>query len=68
MRGKVKWFNNAKGYGFISQEKGEEIFIHYAHIKQDGYKTLDEGENVIFELIQTEKGLQAINVEEDTTI
>jgi len=68
MKGKVKWFNNAKGYGFICQEKGEEVFIHYANIKQDGFRTLSEGQNVLFELITTEKGLQALNVEEDTTI
>lgn len=59
MKGKVKWFNNAKGYGFIEQANDEDIFIHYSKIEKDGYKTLKEGDNVEFELIKTEKGLQA---------
>ena len=62
MSGKVKWFNNEKGYGFIDHTSGEDIFVHYSAIKQDGYKTLSEGQLVNFELIETPKGLQAINV------
>ena len=60
--GKVKWFNNEKGYGFIDYITGEDIFVHYSAIKQDGYKTLSEGQRVEFDLIETPKGLQAINV------
>ncbi len=62
MIGTVKWFNNEKGYGFIDQENGEDIFVHYSAIKQDGYKTLCEGQKVEFELVETPKGLQALNV------
>ena len=62
MQGKVKWFNNDKGYGFIDYPGGEDIFVHYSAIKQDGYKTLSEGQIVEFDLIETAKGLQAINV------
>ena len=62
MTGSVKWFNNEKGYGFIDYAEGEDIFVHYSAIKQTGYKTLSEGQIVEFELIETPKGLQAINV------
>lgn len=62
MSGRVKWFNNEKGYGFIDYQNGEDIFVHYTAIKQDGYKTLTEGQMVVFDLIETPKGLQAINV------
>lgn len=62
MSGKVKWFNNEKGYGFIDHSSGEDIFVHYSAIKQDGYKSLTEGQIVDFDLIETTKGLQAINV------
>jgi len=62
MQGRVKWFNNEKGYGFIDYPEGEYIFLYYSAIKQDGYKTLSEGQVVEFELIETAKGLQAINV------
>ena len=62
MRGNVKWFNNDKGYGFIEYIEGEDIFVHYSAIKQSGYKTLNEGQLVEFDLIKTEKGLQAVNV------
>ena len=62
MQGRVKWFNNEKGYGFIDYPAGEDIFVHYSAIKQDGYKTLSEGQVVEFDLIETAKGLQAINV------
>jgi CspA family cold shock protein len=61
--GKVKWFNNEKGYGFIDYVEGEDIFVHYSNIKQDGFKTLSEGQMVKFDLIHTDKGLQAVNVE-----
>lgn len=62
--GKIKWFNNEKGYGFIEGENDEDIFVHYSAIKQDGYKSLAEGQIVEYELLETEKGLQAINVKE----
>lgn len=62
MNGRVKWFNNEKGYGFIDHSSGEDIFVHYSAIKQEGYKTLSEGQLVSFDLIETPKGLQAINV------
>ena len=64
MRGKVKWFNNEKGYGFIEYENLEDIFVHYSAIIKDGYKTLKEGSIVDFKLIETSKGLQAIEVTE----
>ena len=67
MIGKVKWFNNVKGYGFIDYNSGEDIFVHYSVIKQDGYKTLAEGQLVDFDLIETPKGLQAVNVATTTT-
>lgn len=62
--GKIKWFNNEKGYGFIEGDNDEDIFVHYTAIKQDGYKSLLEGQIVEYELLETEKGLQAINVKE----
>jgi CspA family cold shock protein len=60
--GKVKWFNNAKGYGFITREGGEDLFVHFKSIVGEGYKTLKEGETVQFDVEQGAKGLQAINV------
>ncbi len=60
--GTVKWFNEAKGYGFIQQEGGSDIFVHYSAIKGDGYKTLVEGQRVEFEIADGEKGPKAINV------
>lgn len=65
-RGRVKWFNNEKGYGFIEYEGlvDEDIFVHYSAIEQEGYKSLKEGEIVEFTLIETAKGNQAINVRE----
>lgn len=60
--GKVKWFNNEKGYGFIVKENYDDIFVHYSAIVDQGYKTLNEGELVEFELVNSEKGLQAHNV------
>ena len=69
MHGKVKWFNNDKGYGFIEYEDLEDIFVHYSAIVKEGYKTLSEGALVNFKLVETEKGLQAIDVvEEQKTI
>ena len=62
MRGRVKWFNDQQGYGFIDYEEGEDVFVHYTAIKQKGYKTLSEGDLVEYDLIKTEKGLQATNV------
>lgn len=61
-RGKVKWFNNAKGYGFIMQEGGDDIFVHYSVIQQDGYRSLNAGEEVEFDLANGQKGLQATKV------
>ncbi len=61
-RGKVKWFNNAKGYGFIAQESGEDIFVHYSVIQQEGYRSLNAGEEVEFDLANGQKGLQATKV------
>lgn len=62
MSGKVKWFNNDKGYGFIECNNLEDIFVHYSAIVKDGYKTLKEGDIVNFKLIETSKGLQAVDV------
>ena len=64
MKGKVKWFNNEKGYGFIEYKDQEDIFVHYSSILSQGYKTLVEGQYVEFELVETDKGLQAKNVVE----
>ncbi len=63
MESRVKWFNNEKGYGFIEYKENEDIFVHYSAIMQDGYKTLNQGDNVNFDLIETEKGFQAQNVQ-----
>ncbi len=61
--GTVKWFNNAKGYGFIApQEGGDDVFVHFSAIKSDGYRTLNEGQNVSYEVEQGPKGLQATDV------
>lgn len=61
--GTVKWFNGAKGYGFISRQGGEDVFVHFKAIVGDGYKTLNEGDKVEFETEQGPKGLQATNVQ-----
>ena len=58
----MKWFNNEKGYGFIEYKEDEDIFVHYSAIESDGYKTLSEGQFVEFDLIETTKGYQAVNV------
>jgi len=58
-KGKVKWFNNAKGYGFIGRDDGPDVFVHYSSIQLDGYKTLKEGDDVEFDIIQGQKGPQA---------
>ena len=61
-RGKVKWFNEQKGFGFISQESGDDLFVHFSSIKQEGFKVLREGDEVEFQIAQGKKGLQAIDV------
>jgi CspA family cold shock protein len=61
-RGQVKWFSEKKGYGFITQEDGNDVFVHYSAIGTEGFKTLREGDEVEFEVSQGEKGLQATNV------
>lgn len=61
-QGKVKWFSNEKGYGFIEAEDGEDVFVHFTGIVGDGFKTLDEGESVSFEITDGNRGPQAANV------
>jgi CspA family cold shock protein len=61
-KGTVKWFNAAKGYGFIQRENGEDVFVHFSAIQTEGYRTLDEGSKVEFEVTKGPKGLQATNV------
>jgi cold shock protein len=58
----VKWFSNEKGFGFIAQEGGEDVFVHHTSIESDGYRTLSEGQRVEFDVVQGNKGLQASNV------
>jgi CspA family cold shock protein len=60
--GKVKWFNNSKGYGFIEREGGEDVFVHFSAIQSTGFRTLEEGQTVEFSIEQGPKGLQAANV------
>src|SRR5580692_8938267 len=63
VRGTVKWFNNSKGYGFIGRDDGPDVFVHYSAITGDGYRTLQEGDSVEFEIVQGPKGPQAANVQ-----
>ena len=65
MVGRVKWFNNKKGFGFIEYKENLDIFVHYSSIMIEGYKTLSEDQMVEFDLVETEKGLQAKNVKEE---
>lgn len=60
--GKVKWFNDAKGYGFIETEEGKDVFVHFSAISMEGYKSLSEGQTVDFEAVESAKGLQATRV------
>ena len=62
LKGTVKWFNNAKGFGFIGREDGPDVFVHYSAIQNDGYKSLQEGDPVEFEIVEGQKGPQAGNV------
>jgi CspA family cold shock protein len=71
VKGKIKWFNNSKGYGFIGRADSADVFVHYSAIVGDGYRTLQEGDAVEFEIVQGPKGPQASNVikiEEDSTV
>jgi len=61
-KGRVRWFNEKKGFGFISKDDGNDVFVHFSAIKRDGFKSLDEGDEVEFEVSQGPKGLQASNV------
>lgn len=61
-RGTVKWFNGSKGFGFITDEDGEDVFVHYSGIIMDGFKVLEEGQAVTFDTVDCEKGTQAVNV------
>ncbi|WP_373599467.1 cold-shock protein CspD [Paraclostridium bifermentans] len=62
MNGTVKWFNNEKGFGFISVEGGDDVFVHFSAIQRDGFKSLEEGQNVNFEIVEGARGPQAANV------
>lgn len=62
MQGKVKWFNPEKGFGFIEREGGEDVFVHFSAIQMEGYKTLEEGMTVEFDIVKGDRGVQAANV------
>ena len=62
MTGKVKWFNAEKGYGFITSDEGKDIFVHYSAIQADGFRSLEEGQKVPFEIVESDRGQQAANV------
>ena len=62
MKGTVKWFNDSKGYGFIQNPEGEDVFVHFSQIQADGFRTLSEGEEVEFEVRESDRGPQAANV------
>ena len=62
MQGRVKWFNPQKGYGFIEVEDGKDVFVHYSEIKEEGFKTLEEGQEVEFEIVEGNRGPQAANL------
>jgi len=61
-RGRVKWFSNSKGYGFIEQEDGEDVFVHFSAVQEEGFKSLTEGQEVEFDIVEGPKGPQAANV------
>jgi cold shock protein len=65
--GTVKWFNNKKGYGFINEENGRDIFVHFSSIEMDGYKTLSEGDHVAFEIEESARGPEAKNVRKSSS-
>lgn len=62
MQGKIKWFNSDKGFGFIEREGGDDVFVHFSAIQMDGYKTLEEGQMVEFDIVKGDRGPQAANV------
>jgi len=62
VKGKVKWFSNSRGYGFLEREDGSDVFVHYSKLDMQGFKTLKQGQSVEFELVETEKGLSAEKV------
>ncbi|MBI4734013.1 MAG: cold-shock protein [Rubrobacteridae bacterium] len=63
LQGTVKWFSAEKGYGFIEQDSGDDVFVHFSAIEEDGYKSLNEGQKVNFEIVQGDRGPQAANVQ-----